>query len=146
MRSRRFALATNFLRFIVSFQFVRRNRMGWILTVVIMERNGKFSSTFYKMAAYGHLRRCIVQRLCVTVIKHPCLRFPKAAPLVALRRGRNILDKTIFERYKGNFFTKKVSLKLYYYCYCSSANMPVTYLRKQYLTNAKKSHRKHGGI
>ena len=28
----------------------------------------------------------------------------------AVRRQRNTLDKTIFEGYKGNFFTKKVSL------------------------------------
>ena len=84
--------------------------MGRGLTVVLGVRNQKFSPAFFKMAAYGHLCRCIVQRLCVTVIKHPCLRLPKAAPLVALRRGRNLLDKTIFEGYKGNFFTKKVSL------------------------------------
>ena len=70
----------------------------------------KFSSTFFKMVAYGHLCRCIVQRLCVTVIKHPCLRFPKAESRTAVRRQRNTLDKTIFEGYKGNFFTKKVSL------------------------------------
>ena len=72
---------------IVPFQYVRRNRMGRILMKVLGVRNQKFSPAFFKRRqGFGTESR------------------------IALRRERNTLDKTIFEGYKGNFFTKKVSL------------------------------------
>ena len=72
---------------IVSFQYVRKKSDGAEFNGRLRGAKRKFSSTFYKRwQGFGTESR------------------------IALRRGRNLLDKTIFEGYKGNFFTKKVSL------------------------------------
>ena len=61
--------------------------MGRSLTKVLVVQNQKFRSSLFKgLQGFGTESR------------------------IALRRERNLLDKTIFEGYKGNFFTKKVSL------------------------------------
>ena len=95
---------------IVSFQYVRRNRMGRILTKVLGVRNQKFSSTFFKRWQLIRVVFLVVLRPCKTFgkqLKRPC--FGQSPEPLSADSG-TLLTKRSFEGLGELFSRRKVPL------------------------------------